>query len=54
MLLSHQGGWDETLTVLLPLTLISVVFWLAARRAKNADHGTRPDEPEADNTTGSG
>ncbi len=50
MLLSHQGGWDEMVTVLLPLALLVVMVWLASRRAKNPGHGTGPDQPETEDT----
>jgi cyanate permease len=33
MVLAHQGGWDEGLLVLAPLTVIAGLLWLANRRA---------------------
>lgn len=49
-MLSHQGGWDEILTVILPLALIMTVLWLVARRAAGPDRGPDPRDPtpEAD------
>ncbi len=31
-ILAHQGGWDEMLMVLGPLTLVGGALWLANRR----------------------
>ena len=36
-MLSHQGGWDEILTVLIPIAVVGLVAWLAARRAAATD-----------------
>lgn len=36
-LLAHQGGWDETLLVLVPILVIGGLLAIARRR-------TRPDE----------
>ena len=32
-LLAHQGGWDEILLVLTPISLFAALLWLANRRA---------------------
>jgi hypothetical protein len=34
MLLAHQGGWDETLLVLVPVAVVAALLWVANRRAK--------------------
>jgi hypothetical protein len=31
--LAHQGGWDEILLVLTPISLFAALLWLANRRA---------------------
>ena len=43
-MLSHQGGWDEILTVLLPLTLIATTIWFIARRVAGTDHDAGPED----------
>ena len=32
-LLAHQGGWDEALFVLVPVSFFAFLLWLANRRA---------------------
>jgi len=49
-LLAHQGGWDETLLVLAPLSLFALLLYVANRRASrlgdpHPDHDEQPDEP---------
>lgn len=43
VVLAHQGGWDETLLVLAPVSLFGLLLWLANRRA-NAQVASRDDE----------
>lgn len=47
MTLGHQGGWDEVLTVLVPLAVFGFGIWLAARRAS----GTGPHDDSEDSAT---
>ena len=46
LLLAHQGGWDELLFVLLPITLFAGLLAIANRRATQAqDEGDlEPDD----------
>jgi hypothetical protein len=48
--LAHQGGWDEILLVLAPLSLFAVLLYVANRRAERALEQRRAhppdDEPE--------
>ena len=55
-LLAHQGGWDEILLVLTPISLFAGLLWLANRRANaelrrraagGADGRVDPTPPEA-------
>ena len=32
-LLAHQGGWDETLVVAVPIAAFALILWLANRKA---------------------
>lgn len=32
-MLAHQGGWDEALFVVVPIAVLALLLWLAARRA---------------------
>ena len=34
LLLAHQGGWDETLLVLVPIAVIVALLQVARRRTK--------------------
>ena len=34
LLLAHQGGWDETLLVLVPIAVIVALLLVARRRTK--------------------
>jgi hypothetical protein len=34
LVLAHQGGWDETLLVLVPISLFSFLLALANRKAQ--------------------
>lgn len=50
-ILAHQGGWDEILMVLTPISLFAGLLWLANRRANaqiqaGAESST-PAEPAA-------
>jgi hypothetical protein len=40
--LAHQGGWDEMLMVLVPITVLAGLLALAKRRADRA----RPDDAD--------
>ena len=43
--LAHQGGWDETLWVLVPITVMVGLLGVATRRVrKNPPKGATPDE----------
>ncbi|MEX2293618.1 MAG: hypothetical protein WD691_07490 [Acidimicrobiales bacterium] len=44
--LAHQGGWDEILFVLAPITLFAFLLLVANRRAgrDQADDDTRPHD----------
>jgi hypothetical protein len=44
--LAHQGGWDELLFVVVPITLFSGLLWLANRRAATRRRGRRPLDVE--------
>jgi hypothetical protein len=46
----HQGGWDEGLLVLLPITAIVVLLAVAKHRAEVGERGGAPppDVPEGD------
>ena len=53
MLLAHQGGWDELLMVLVPMSVVVLLLRVASRRARAAggaaEHTDQPaDEPTAD------
>ena len=57
LVLAHQGGWDEVLLVLTPVTLFAGLLYLANRRANTAVRGRGtevgaappgPDDDEAD------
>lgn len=36
--LAHQGGWDEILLVLTPMSLFAVLLYIANRRATRIQH----------------
>ncbi len=36
MLLAHQGGWDEILTVGVPVIFFGALLFIARRRARRA------------------
>ena len=42
-LLGHQGGWDETLLVLLPIALFAGLLAIANRRASRGLDGDDDD-----------
>jgi hypothetical protein len=44
-LLTHQGGWDEMLLIVLPLVLFVAMRWLAARR-KDTDEAQTAERNE--------
>ena len=54
LLLAHQGGWDETLLVAVPIVVLGSLLALANRRANAAlaqEAASKPverDEPESD------
>jgi len=57
VLLAHQGGWDEILLVLTPLSLFAGLLWLANTRANRAvsersdpadDRTDTSDDPDVD------
>ncbi len=43
-IVAHQGGWDELLFVLLPISLFAGLLAIANRRASRAEQ----DRPERD------
>lgn len=49
-MLAHQGGWDEILLVLGPISVIAGLLWLAKRRvtAQAADVNDTDDTTAAD------
>jgi hypothetical protein len=56
LLLAHQGGWDEMLFVLVPLTVIFTLLVAArrrveARRAAGTPTTVGHDQPESTNST---
>jgi hypothetical protein len=46
VLLAHQGGWDETLFVLLPIAIFAGLLAIANRRATRQQQQRRAEEPE--------
>lgn len=48
--LAHQGGWDEILLVLTPISLFVGLLWLANTRANRAvrerEAAGAPDDPD--------
>jgi hypothetical protein len=49
LLLAHQGGWDEILMVLAPVSIFAGLLYVANRRAKGlAERG--PSDPDAPRT----
>jgi len=47
-LLAHQGGWDEILWVLVPITVMVGLLGVATRRVrKNPTSGTTADESDS-------
>jgi cyanate permease len=54
LLLAHQGGWDEILLILTPISLFAGLLWIANRRA-NAEIRRRCEtEGGTDGETGEG
>ena len=47
-LIAHQGGWDELLFVLLPITLFGGLLAIANRRAARweSERDANPDDDE--------
>jgi hypothetical protein len=46
MTLAHQGGWDEILLVLVPVSLFAVLLYVANKRAERMiDEQDDADEP---------
>jgi hypothetical protein len=41
---AHQGGWDEILLVLTPISLFAVLLYVANRRATRIQHDR--EDPE--------
>jgi hypothetical protein len=47
VVLAHQGGWDEMLAVLVPVTLFWLLLRLANRRARRLEESAPPvDGPD--------
>jgi hypothetical protein len=47
-LLAHQGGWDEILLVLTPMSLFAVLLYVANRRATRIQHDREESAPGGD------
>lgn len=47
-LLAHQGGWDESLFVVVPLLVFAALLWLAKRRADAEARAAERDDPPGD------
>jgi hypothetical protein len=45
VLLAHQGGWDETLLVAVPLAIFAFLLFRAQRRAER--EAVEADPPDA-------
>lgn len=43
-MLAHQGGWDEVLFVLVPVSLFAGLLWLANKRAIAMEDSREADE----------
>ena len=43
---AHQGGWDETLLVAIPLVLFGILLWIAKRRAEKEAAQEQPGDDE--------
>ena len=52
MLIGHQGGWDEVLTVAVPIAIFVFLVWLAGRRAQNQVDRARQGSPDDSETQG--
>lgn len=37
LLLAHQGGWDEILFVLVPVSIFAGLLWIANKKAMAAE-----------------
>jgi hypothetical protein len=49
--LAHQGGWDETLFVAVPIAIFGGLLWLANRRAAaQLEEDESDDSRETDET----
>ena len=46
MVLAHQGGWDEVLFILVPISLFAGLLWIANRRASAMEAERERDEAE--------
>lgn len=47
LILAHQGGWDELLVVIVPITLLAGLLAVANRRASRAQaEGDDVDPPD--------
>lgn len=44
--LAHQGGWDEILLVLAPLSLFALLLYVANRRADRLAEERGREDPE--------
>ncbi|HXH55847.1 hypothetical protein [Iamia sp.] len=54
LLLAHQGGWDEILLILTPISLFAGLLWIANRRANAEIRRRRETEGGTDGETGEG
>jgi hypothetical protein len=48
MVLAHQGGWDEILLVLAPLSLFAGLLYVANRRADRLVDERTHEDPDED------
>lgn len=46
LVLAHQGGWDEILLILTPISLFAGLLWIANRRANAEIRRRRETEGE--------
>jgi hypothetical protein len=52
--LAHQGGWDEILLVLTPMSLFAVLLYVANRRATRIQHDREASVPGDDDVPPAG
>lgn len=40
---AHQGGWDETIYILVPIAVVVLLLRVAKRRSGEDPHDSEPD-----------